>query len=183
VLPERLVEAVVELRADVVGLQEVDRSQPRSHGADLTASVAEAMGAEHWRFVPALIGTPGGTWRAAQDSDTSERRLPGVRHRAGLALAGAVLARDPAAGFAAALTGADPGHPAADLAAGRARVGLAAVVQTPAGPLTVGTTHLSFVPGWNGKQLRTFTAALGRLPGPRVLLGRPATCRRPSRGR
>jgi hypothetical protein len=39
------------------------------------------------------------------------------------------------------------------------RVGLAAVVQAPDGPITVGTTHLSFVPGWNGKQLRTFTAS------------------------
>ena len=47
----------------------------------------------------------------------------------------------------------------------------AAVVETPHGPITVGTTHLSFVPGWNGKQLRTFAADLRRLPGPRVLLG------------
>jgi endonuclease/exonuclease/phosphatase family metal-dependent hydrolase len=51
------------------------------------------------------------------------------------------------------------------------RVGLIAVVQTPQGPVTLGTTHLSFVPLWNGKQLRTLTAAMSRLPGPRVLLG------------
>jgi endonuclease/exonuclease/phosphatase family metal-dependent hydrolase len=51
------------------------------------------------------------------------------------------------------------------------RVGLAAVVRTPCGEVTVGTTHLSFVPGWNGRQLRTLTAALARLPGPQVLLG------------
>ncbi|MBW3609862.1 MAG: GIY-YIG nuclease family protein [Actinobacteria bacterium] len=37
--------------------------------------------------------------------------------------------------------------------------------------MTIATTHLSFVPLWNGKQLRTLTGELGRLPGPRVLLG------------
>ena len=37
--------------------------------------------------------------------------------------------------------------------------------------MTVATTHLSFVPVWNGVQLRTLTAALAELPGPRVLLG------------
>ena len=34
------------------------------------------------------------------------------------------------------------------------RVLLAAVVETPRGPVTVATTHLSFVPGWNVRQLR-----------------------------
>ena len=57
------------MRPDVVGLQEVDRGQPRSHGADLTAQVAESLGSRHFRFVPALIGTPGGSWRAATDED------------------------------------------------------------------------------------------------------------------
>jgi hypothetical protein len=69
VAPARLAQAVRLLRADVLGLQEVDRGQPRSHGADLTAAVAAATGAQHWRFVPALVGTPGGSWRAATDED------------------------------------------------------------------------------------------------------------------
>jgi endonuclease/exonuclease/phosphatase family metal-dependent hydrolase len=172
VLPERLVEAVVELRADVVGLQEVDRSQPRSHGADLTASVAQAMGAEHWRFVPALIGTPGGTWRAAQDSDTSGAG-DSPAYGIGLVSRWPVLSwhvtRLPASPLRSPVL--IPGTRRLIWLQDEPRVGLAAVVRTPAGPLTVGTTHLSFVPGWNGKQLRTFTAALGRLPGPRVLLG------------
>jgi hypothetical protein len=48
--------------------------QGRSHGLDLTAEVARAAGVleggrEHWRFVPALVGTPGGDWRAADDGD------------------------------------------------------------------------------------------------------------------
>ena len=53
------------LDADVLGLQEVDRDQPRSLGADLTAVAAEAMGAVEHQFVAALAGTPGGTWMAA----------------------------------------------------------------------------------------------------------------------
>ena len=169
-----LAQSVRTLRPDVVGLQEVDRAQPRSHGADLTRSVARAMGVDgheaHWRFVPALLGTPGGAWRAATDDDDDETapaygvglvsrwpvrswhvtRLAAARVRSPVLLPGTrqlVWLRD------------EP------------RVGLAAVVETPIGPVTVGTTHLSFVPGWNGAQLRTFTAALGRLPGPRVLLG------------
>jgi endonuclease/exonuclease/phosphatase family metal-dependent hydrolase len=51
------------------------------------------------------------------------------------------------------------------------RVGVAAVVDGPYGEMTVATTHLSFVPGWNAVQLRTLCRELTRLPGPRVLLG------------
>src|SRR5215204_6741356 len=62
---QRLADAVKDLDADVLGLQEVDRDQPRSLGADLTAVAAEAMRAVDSQFVPALSGTPGGTWMAA----------------------------------------------------------------------------------------------------------------------
>ena len=62
---DRLAAAVKSLDADVLGLQEVDRDQPRSFGADLTAVAAEAMGAPEHQFVAALAGTPGGTWMAA----------------------------------------------------------------------------------------------------------------------
>ena len=62
---ERLAAAVKALDADVLGLQEVDRDQPRSMNADLTAVAAEAMGAVGSQFVAALSGTPGGTWMAA----------------------------------------------------------------------------------------------------------------------
>jgi endonuclease/exonuclease/phosphatase family metal-dependent hydrolase len=51
------------------------------------------------------------------------------------------------------------------------RVALAAVIDGPDGPLTVATTHLSFVPGWNAVQLRRLTAALAALGRPCVLLG------------
>src|SRR5919112_1990253 len=61
---DRFAAAVRSLRADVLGLQEVDRDQPRSHGADLTAVAADAMDAPHHRFVATLRGEPG-LWSAA----------------------------------------------------------------------------------------------------------------------
>jgi len=66
---ERLREACASLGVDVLCLQEVDRGQPRSHRADQTAEVAEAMGAAHWKFVPAIVGEPGGRWRPATAAD------------------------------------------------------------------------------------------------------------------
>ena len=170
VSPGRLVEAVEALRADVVGLQEVDRWQPRSHGVDMTAQVAEAMGTPHWRFVPALIGTPGGRWRVAthNDDDSAE---PGF----GVAL----VSRWPVSSWhVTRLTAAPfrspillPGSHSMIWLRDEPRVGLAAVVQTPIGELTIATTHLSFVPGWSGVQLRKLVGELSRLPGPQVLLG------------
>jgi endonuclease/exonuclease/phosphatase family metal-dependent hydrolase len=162
---DRFRAAVRSLDADVLGLQEVDRDQPRSHLADLTAEAAAALGGEG-RFAPAIMGTPGETWRPA--TDTAEpgpaygiglvtrlpvrrwqlTRLPSARVRAPVLVPGRVLwLRD------------EP------------RVLLAAVVETPDGPMTVATTHLSFVPGWNGAQLRRVARVLRTLPAPRVLLG------------
>ena len=56
---DRLADAIRLLDADILALQEVDRDQPRSHLADLTAVAAEAMGAVTHRFAAALSGTPG----------------------------------------------------------------------------------------------------------------------------
>jgi endonuclease/exonuclease/phosphatase family metal-dependent hydrolase len=170
VRPERLAEAVTALRADVVGLQEVDRFQPRSHGADLTAQVADAMGTPHWRFVPALIGTPGGTWRAAVDDDAKSTQ---AAYGIGLVSRWPVLrwhvTRLPASPVRSPVM--IPGTKQLIWLQDEPRLGLAAVVESPAGPITIATTHLSFVPLWNGKQLRTLTSDLAGLPGPRVLLG------------
>jgi endonuclease/exonuclease/phosphatase family metal-dependent hydrolase len=170
VAPARVAQAVRLLRADVLGLQEVDRGQPRSHGADLTAAVAVATGAEHWRFVPALVGTPGGTWRPAIDEDDE---TTGPAYGVGLVSRWPVrswhVTRLPAAPVRAPVL--LPGTRQVIWLQDEPRVGLAAVVRTPYGEVTVATTHLSFVPGWNGRQLRTLTAGLARLPGPQVLLG------------
>ena len=170
VSPERLAAAVRALAPDVVGLQEVDRAQPRSHSADLTGQVAEALGTQHWRFVPALIGTPGGTWRAAHDGDdTGSEPAYGVGLVSRWPVRTWHVVRLPAAPVRSPVL--LPGTRRVLWLRDEPRVGLAAVVETPSGVLTVATTHLSFVPGWNGVQLRRLTAELERLPGPRVLLG------------
>jgi endonuclease/exonuclease/phosphatase family metal-dependent hydrolase len=61
---DRFASAVATLDADVLALQEVDRSQSRSGSADLTALAAEAGSCGYARFVPALHGEPR-SWRPA----------------------------------------------------------------------------------------------------------------------
>ncbi len=51
------------------------------------------------------------------------------------------------------------------------RVALAAVVDGPHGPFTVVATHLSFVPGFNVRQLRGIVRGVAGLPRPAFLLG------------
>lgn len=62
------------------------------------------------------------------------------------------------------------------------RAAVAARLQTPLGGLTVANTHLSFVPGWNRRQLRRLVKDLKGFDGPRILTGdlnlTPATVRR-----
>ena len=169
VVPERLAEAARTLDADVVGLQEVDRGQLRSGGADQTEQVARALGAEHWRFVPAIVGTPGATWRAATDDEDGGSPAYGVGLVSRWPVTAWQVVRLPAARVRAPVL--LPGTRRVIWLQDEPRVGVVAVVETPVGPVTVGTTHLSFVPGRNGAQLRTLTAAMARLPGPHVLLG------------
>ena len=69
----RLRSAVAALDADVLALQEVDRAQPRSGGADLTALAAEAGGYAETRFAPALTGLHG-SWGPAQEGLRRRRR-------------------------------------------------------------------------------------------------------------
>jgi endonuclease/exonuclease/phosphatase family metal-dependent hydrolase len=164
----RLRAAVRALDADILGLQEVDRDQPRSGGVDLAAAAAEAMGATECRFVAAINGTPGERWSAARDDDPVRGPAYGI----------ALLSRVPVTAWHVVRLPALPVRSPV-LSAGRRvilardepRVAVAAVVETGHRPVTVATTHLSFVPGWNVVQLRRVLAALRRLPGPQVLLG------------
>src|SRR3954468_10677814 len=75
---QRICSAVAALDADVLALQEVDRAQPRSGGLDLTELAADALGAPDRHFAPALIGTPGLTWRAAEDDEAAGAAAYGI---------------------------------------------------------------------------------------------------------
>ncbi|MCV7198664.1 endonuclease/exonuclease/phosphatase family protein [Mycobacterium angelicum] len=166
---QRLRDAVRLLDPDVLALQEVDCDQPRSGGADLTAAAAEAMGAVEHRFVAAISGTPGATWMAATGSEQ-----PGT---AGYGIA--LLSRFPASSWQVVRLPRIPmrfpmylpGPNKVMVVDEEPRAAVIARLQTPLGPMTVANTHLSFVPGWNRRQLRRLVHALRGLPAPRLLTG------------
>ncbi|MGI9080436.1 MAG: endonuclease/exonuclease/phosphatase family protein [Acidimicrobiales bacterium] len=175
-----LLVACTSLRADVLCLQEVDRGQPRSGGVDQTAAVADAMGAPSWRFQPAIVGEPGGDWRAADDDDDCRDTVQGSTGVAATAAYGVgLISRWPVTRWRVLRLPAArvrspvyvPGYRAVILLADEPRVALVAELETPGGPLAVATTHLSFVPGWNLVQLRRLTRDLAAHPGPCVMLG------------
>jgi endonuclease/exonuclease/phosphatase family metal-dependent hydrolase len=165
---DRFASAITALDADVLAMQEVDRDQPRSHGADLTEIAAAAMGAGDQRFVATLAGTPD-LWSAATGELQPRTASYGI----------ALLSRFPVVSWQTAvlppLRGRVPvlfpgkNHPV--LIHDEPRAALAAVVESPAGRLTVVATHLTFVPGWNAMQLRRLVRVVRRLPHPVVIMG------------
>ena len=171
-----LAAAAAELDCDVLGLQEVDRFQDRSGGIDQTSVVAGALGAEHWRFVAAIDGTPGLEWAQAQGDGSTAADPIG---ESGPAYGVGLVSRFPVTSwhvrrFPSAPVGMPlmvPGKRGLTHVLDEPRVAVAGVLDGPAGPLTVVTAHLSFVPGWNVAQLRTLVAWARQLPGPRLLLG------------
>jgi endonuclease/exonuclease/phosphatase family metal-dependent hydrolase len=178
--PDRLQDCVRRLDPDVLALQEVDCQQARSGHADLTVAAAEAMGAVAHRFVAAISGTPGATWMAATGHEQ-----PGT---AGYGIA--LLSRFPASSWQVVRLPRIPmrfpmylpGPDRVMVVDEEPRAAVIARLSTPLGELTVANTHLSFVPGWNWRQLRRLVRDLNAFPGPRLLVGdlnlRPAAVRR-----
>jgi endonuclease/exonuclease/phosphatase family metal-dependent hydrolase len=166
---DRLAESIKFLNPDILALQEVDRLQARSHGADLTAVAAEAMGAVSHRFVAALSGTPGATWMAATEDD-----VPGLASY-GIAL----LSRYPARSWQVLRLPQIrrpfpmwlPGPRKIIVVHEEPRAVVIGDLETPRGPLVVANTHLSFVPGWGRLQLRRIRRDLAALPNPVLLMG------------
>lgn len=167
----RLAAAVEDLDVDVLALQEVDRGQPRSGMVDVTDVAARAMGAVDARFVPTVVGDPATSWRPAGEEDLGLSRdgygvallsrFPVVSwHVLRLAPAPVVRMPIPVPGMRQVLWLRD-----------EPRAVVAAILRTPAGPVSVACTHLSFVPGVNAAQLRRGMRWLRALPGPHVLMG------------
>ena len=183
VLSARLTEAVGALDVDVLAVQEVDQGQSRSGGVDQLSLVAQAFGASDAAFAPTLWGVPGPgrAWRVAAGDPVlwTPGDAPGSGPAYGVRLVSRwpVLAwqvrRFPAARGVLPLLvpGADGGRPRLLVVPEEPRAALAAVVQTPRGPVTVVSTHLSFVPFAAARQLRAITRWAATLPAPRLLLG------------
>ena len=166
---ESLARAVRDLDADVLALQEVDRNQARSHGADLTAVAAEAMGAVDHRFVAALSGRAGSGWVAA----------PGAERPGSPAYGIALLSRHPVTAWQVVRLPALPapvplrhaGSRLPTVVRDEARVAVTADVETPEGPVTVANTHLSFIHWSNRRQLRHLVRSLAPARRPLLLMG------------
>ena len=175
--PDLLTAAVRRVDADVIGLQEVDRGAERSSGVDQCALVADALDAPWHRFAPTVHGTPSPTpsWTAASAVDGQDTVGPTY----GIALVSRLPVRSwwvrrfgpSRVPLPLPVPSAKTGRPRLAIIPDEPRLALAAVVEGPAGPFTVVTTHLSFVPGWNVRQLRAITAWVARMPRPVLLVG------------
>ncbi len=176
---ERMTSSLASLNANVIAMQEVDRYQTRSHGVDLVAALADSIPGASWRFVPAIMGVPGETWRPATDNDPASGHdlptPPATQPAYGTGLLTTlpveswhVIRVNPFRFKAPVFI---PGINKWMLIDDEPRVCIAAVVEFEGQRMTVAGTHASFVPGWNVPQLRHITRALRKLPAPRILLG------------
>ncbi len=166
------------LVGDVIGLQEVDRGQPRSGGLHQIELLAADLGGAEWAFAPTVIGTPGEEWRPNTQPEhhleTNSSRSSLSEHSYGIGLISKIPVRK--------------WH---RLELGRSVIGLPLAVPTSKGvrPLyvkdeprvaiaaelangfTIAVTHLSFVPVVNVYQLRKVQKWLAKMPGEKILIG------------
>ncbi|WP_158542916.1 endonuclease/exonuclease/phosphatase family protein [Phytoactinopolyspora halophila] len=161
--------AITALDTDIVALQEVDYGQLRSGRADQAAIAADAVGARSWRFAPSLIGDPSGRWEAVDLLSSPDEPSYGIALVSRIPLHSWQARAFPAASVPVPLKVA--GRRGLTPVNDHPRTVLAAVADTPEGSFTVAAAHLSFVPGWNVRQLRAITRWLATMPAPHVLLG------------
>ncbi|SEE61891.1 endonuclease/exonuclease/phosphatase family protein [Ruania alba] len=169
---DALTHAMAGVSADVVALQEVDRGQPRSGGLDQAQLVADGLGLPHLRYAATLAGDV----RRGHRRDQVPAR---AGNHPGPAYGLAIASRYPVlAWFTTRLPRVPMPLPA--LRRGRPawwedepRGVLAAIVQAPAGPVAVCSTHLSLAGPMAAVQLpRVLRAAerLGRATQGRLLV-------------
>jgi endonuclease/exonuclease/phosphatase family metal-dependent hydrolase len=166
--PQRLHGLIEAVRPDVLALQEVDRWHQRSGDVDFTAVAADAMGARDSRFAATVLGAPDAVWTGRTGAAQPEAAEYGI----------ALLSRVPVAGWQVTrlsrLPLPVPVRSTIDrrwfLARDEPRVAITAQLGDP-GALSVTATHLSFIPGWNRRQLGRLMQVVSAAPGPHVLLG------------
>ncbi len=184
--PEHLAEAVEQLDADVLGMQEVDAHQERSGQVDQAAVASGAMARAgvpvEALFVPSVVGTPGGprSFRAADDA-IQDAVVGGAQPHHGPLYGVALMSRlpvehwdrvtFPAPRVSLPLLVAGVPRPKFVSVPDEPRVAIAAQVTYAGATLTVATAHLSFVPGVNIRQLKRLVKWLEPMPRPLVLMG------------
>jgi endonuclease/exonuclease/phosphatase family metal-dependent hydrolase len=166
----RMAASVADLDADVIAMQEVDCFQPRSGSVDQTAIIAAEIASRtesyvHWRFVPALTGTPGEQWEPAAQGECVTGDDIAMRADQYPAYGVALISRLPVSRWSTIVLGASPittpvyvpGLKKWLMLKDEPRV---AITAHCTGGLSVSGTHLSFVPGWNVRQLRQLASKL-----------------------
>jgi endonuclease/exonuclease/phosphatase family metal-dependent hydrolase len=163
-LAEAAAKIAEELAPDLVGVQECDYLLERSGNAHQIAEIATSIGAPYFAFAPSVIGTPGEKWRKLQASDqriiTNADSATQYEGGYGIGIVSKVevlqwhrldLGNAP---FGAPLLIAGdesgPGKPRMLYIRDEPRLAIAA---TLANGYTVISAHLSFVPGYNLRQL------------------------------
>jgi endonuclease/exonuclease/phosphatase family metal-dependent hydrolase len=127
------------------------------------------MGARDHRFVAALSGVPGATWVAATGEEQPDAATYGVALLSRHPVSAWQIVRLPVLRAPTPMWFRDRRLPT--LVRDEPRVAVTARVETPRGPVSVANTHLSFVPWWNGRQLRALVNALAAAGRPLALVG------------
>jgi endonuclease/exonuclease/phosphatase family metal-dependent hydrolase len=154
-----------DLAPELVAVQECDYRLARTVDANQISEIAQSIGAQYFAFAPCIIGTPGEKWRKLNASDQgviTESDNAGTHEGAyGIGIASKIevikwhrldLGNAPI-GMPLLVPGdeGNPGKLRPIYIRDEPRVALAA---TLVNGITVINTHLSFVPGYNLKQLR-----------------------------
>jgi len=165
----KLGQAIQEIGADVLGIQEVDEILGRSGNVSQTRLVGDAMRTQHWGFAPVIIGEPGSKWRKLDSLDlkvvTKENLEANKRSHTEGSYGIALVSKIPVKHWDRLDLGNSPvGMPLvipAENKRGKQSVRMIYVADEPRVALaatldngwTVINTHLSFVPGVNYRQL------------------------------
>jgi len=190
---ERLLKAAQSIDLDLLALQEVDFFQNRSNTLDQTALIAQGMGAQFYNFTPAIFGTPGEQWKAAELIKSNKSSEPNYFSELSAESKNYLTNQNSAYGIS--IISKIPIHEIRLLKLGRSPVGIpllvpnenkgkmrpkmiyvsdepriaqAAILQNG---ITVINTHLSFVPGVNVRQLQVIKKWAEHLPGKKILIG------------
>ena len=190
---ESLLSAAAMIDLDLLALQEVDFFQDRSNTLDQTALIARGMGAQFYNFTPAIFGTPGEKWKAAElitSNKTSDPRystelsaesknyLTNQNSAYGISIISKIpineihllkLGRSPF-GIPLLVPNENKGRmrPRMIYVSDEPRIAQATILHNG---ITVINTHLSFVPGINVRQLKLIKKWAKTLPGKKILIG------------